>query len=332
MEINEKEKRKNGIFQKLQRNVRLQFGFCILSVLFLVAVYTVTHTALNEHKQLIMIKKFPQSIDYTLYANFESSPVKGGKTHISGWILKKDAEIIECKLVLKSDDEIEIIELQKAGEKEARKYSEYLKIDSLTLGYDFDIKTKIKENICYEIWIYVTYERKDGVADIDEKVSEKVCMNQFLLNGDIFTYNPLTYICPQLNDSEMEKIVTDGIICGYNDEYGVWIFLYEQELFWIIDTKKYKPIDDIYMYLHFNTPYIEELPLERQQYGFDNYDFLFSEQEIDVAGTGRYRIAKMEVNANYEITYMSTGHYDIQKNENYWGITYRFQGRTIGNE
>ena len=135
----EEGKKKEGFFKQLGKDLRLQVGFFVVSMVMLVAIYFPIYTLLNKNLLLQEIQRKPQEIDLTLYTNIESSLSKSGKTNLRGWILKKDARLIDAVVVLR-DEEEKLISVKNTGEECALDYSEYLGIDDMKYMMEYQKK------------------------------------------------------------------------------------------------------------------------------------------------------------------------------------------------
>ena len=120
--------------------------------------------------------------------------------------------------------------------------------------------------------------------------------------------------------------MSEGRVCGHDKKNGAWVFYLENKLLWVLDKKiPQNNAEDVCIYLHFLTANNINLSIERQEFGFDNYDFFFCENEVVLEDNSEYRVAVMDIPVEYPITYMGTGHYIIQEGKNNWELIYRFQ-------
>lgn len=314
MEMKEKGKRKQGIFQKLQRNVWLQFGFCILSLLVLVAAYLPLKTLIKTERTADKILKRAVTEDNNVLSDITEVKESGKKLILSGWVIRLNTEKQEVSVVLSPvDAETEeniVIATKQAENAEVLTYLNYLK-QKPTAGSGFSAEVKqekLVEDVCYEVLLYVTAEQ-------GTKYIAKVSSQKYLYNGEVFPYNPLEFSAPEFADEQMKQVVEEGALLGYTMEHGAWVYQYESSLYWILDKNVGRNAEeDLYMFFHLNTSTPELLPEERKQYGFDNNDFLFQTYEIqNVEGT-KYRVAVRSLEKEYAVSYISTGQYTVEKN------------------
>lgn len=322
MEINEKVKKKKRIFQKLHENVRLQFCFCIFSVLLLVMLYLPLLTLVKTGRTTDKILKRAVTEDNNVLSDITEVQESGKKLILSGWVIRLNTEKQEVNVVLSpvaAETEQDIVLRTKQKDNPAvLNYLNYLKQEQ-TAGSGFlaEVKTeKIAEDVCYEVLLYVKAEQKT-------QYTAKVSSKKYLYNGEIFPYNPLEFSAPEFADEQMKTVVEEGYLLGYTMEHGAWIYQHEDSLYWILDKNVGRNAEeDLYMFFHLNTSTPELLPEERKQYGVENQDFMFFTKELFLENS-EYRVAKQKLDYDYSITWMRTGIYDISSGITEYGI--RFQ-------
>ena len=176
--------------------------------------------------------------------------------------------------------------------------------------------TELKDDECYEIIINIDYS-VDGLY----KVRKTVSSNRFILNGKLYVYNPSQFDKPdlELQSELLRKVFSDGQLCFYQKEDGMYVYQYEEKLYWIANgdfefDKNGQTIIPYYLY----TSQIDKLPVERVQYKFDNLDFHFEQYEYKDEVTAPYRVAIRDIPDDYAITNITTGHYDFETKTWFW--------------
>lgn len=312
MEINEK-KGKKGIVQMLHENVWLQFCFCILSVLVLVVAYLPWKILVKEERTTDKILKCAVTEDNNVLSDITEVQESGNKLILSGWVIRLNTEKQEVNVVLSPVDaetEQDIILWTKQKDNPVvLNYLNYLKQEQ-TAGSGFlaEVKTeKLVEDVCYEVLLYVKAEQKT-------QYTAKVSSKKYLYNGEIFPYNPLEFSAPEFADEQMKTVVEKGNLIGYTMEHGAWVYQYEGSLYWILDKNVGQNAEeDLYIFFHLQTPHTDLLPDWRKEYGFDNQDFSISAYELKLEEE-YYRVAVRNLQTEYSITYITTGHYTGEKN------------------
>lgn len=311
MEI--KEKRKKGIFQEIQKNIWLQICFCTLSLLLLLVMYLPLKTLIKTERTADKILKRAVTEDNNVLSDITEVKESGKKLILSGWIIRLNTEKQEVSVVLSPvDAETEqdiILRTKQSDNPVVLDYLNYLKQEQ-TVGSGFlaEVKQeKLVEDVCYEVLLYVT-------AESDVQYTTKVSSNKYLYNGEVFPYNPLEFSAPEFADEQMKQVVEEGYLLGYTMEHGAWVYQYEDSLYWILDKNVGRNAEeDLYMFFHLQTPHTDLLPEWRKEYGFDNQDFSISAYELKLEEE-YYRVAVRNLQTEYSITYITTGHYTGEKN------------------
>ena len=111
--------------------------------------------------------------------------------------------------------------------------------------------------------------------------------------------------------TDLEMIVEKGVLRVYRRDYGMYVYQYEGELYWIAD-KYYGFVDnDVCVEFHMNTTQIEKLPEERLINGWkwSDMSFMFCENELTEWNTGQYRVTKCVLPKDYSIAQIWTGNF-----------------------
>lgn len=172
---------------------------------------------------------------------------------------------------------------------------EYLKS-----GFEATIKESVlKLDRCYEVLLRPTEDSRAFQTGV------------YVLNGKLVYANPEEFEELEVIDTDLEKVVNSGVLRAYKPEAGIYIYQYQNELYWIADSN-YEFIDnDSSMEYHLYTTQIHNLPEYRlaNQWNWDNIGFRFSENELTEWNTGKYRVAKKIIPSEYSVTKISVGSY-----------------------
>lgn len=131
----------------------------------------------------------------------------------------------------------------------------------------------------------------------------------YLSKGELMYTNPKEYVPLEVAGTDLEEIVENGVLRVYRPDYGMYVYQYEGELYWIAEPEYGFEEGDTYIQWHLNTSQIENLPkvrLENKWY-FDNLGFMFSTMEMLENNTGKYRVTKKVLPKEYSIVSMNTG-------------------------
>jgi len=130
----------------------------------------------------------------------------------------------------------------------------------------------------------------------------------YISKGELIYTNPSEYEELDVLGTELEEIVEEGVLRVYRPDYGMYVYQYEDELYWIAE-EDYEYFDsDILEYMLYTTQK-EKLPeyrLENEWY-WDNMGFLFTEKEVKKINSGNYRVAKARIPSEYSIVEIETG-------------------------
>ena len=133
----------------------------------------------------------------------------------------------------------------------------------------------------------------------------------YYANGEMFFVNPKEFIALNIEETDLEKVVQEGILRVYRPDYGIYVYQYEGELYWIAE-EEYEFVDDnTLIQFQMNTTQIQNLPQDRlaNHWLWSNISFWFQSKELTDWNTGIYRVAKVALPTKYSITHIWTGNY-----------------------
>jgi hypothetical protein len=313
MEKNEENK---NVFQKINKSKKMQIIVCVI----LSAIVIIGFLILNRIIDRNQFYEYSLTEDIDIIKLIEDISISKDSITIDGYafMLETDSSMASISLFLL--DIINGEEIWLDVEQIARAdvnlcfLSEYNYEQS---GFHASIKDKkLKENVCYEVIINLDYTDNSS-----NKIRKTVSSNQFILNGQLYDYNPIEFDKPDLdiNSKLLYKIFTEGKLCIYQKEAGMYVFQYDGKLYWIAtDDFKFNKNSQTYITYHLYTSQISKLPVERTQYKFDNLDFYFEQYEYKDEVTTPYRVAIREIPDEYAITYITTGNYDFETKTQFW--------------
>ncbi len=131
----------------------------------------------------------------------------------------------------------------------------------------------------------------------------------YLSNGEMIYTNPEEFVPIEVVGTDLERIVENGVLRVYRPDYGMYVYQYEEELYWIAEPE-YDFVDgDTIIQYQIATTQIEKLPQHRLESGsyWDNIGFYFSKNELTEWNTGKYRVAKKSLPIEYSISKIWTG-------------------------
>ncbi len=136
-------------------------------------------------------------------------------------------------------------------------------------------------------------------------------MGVYYANGEISFVNPEEFVPLNVVGTDLEKVIEEGVLRVYQPYYGMYVYQYEGELYWIAEEWYGFINNDTYVQFQMNTTQIQSLPKNRLEnnWFWSNIGFLFQSKELTDWNTGRYRVAKATLPTEYSITYIWTGNY-----------------------
>lgn len=154
----------------------------------------------------------------------------------------------------------------------------------------------------YEVLLRITGEKKAYQTGI------------YLAKGQLVYTNPTEFKALDVAGTDLEKVVNDGVLRVYRPDYGMYVYQYEGEFYWIAEPGYgFNEEGNTYVQYQLDTTQIANLPEERlsHQWYWDNIGFWFCLKELSGAGydTGKYRVAKERIPTEYSVTKIWTGNY-----------------------
>ena len=133
----------------------------------------------------------------------------------------------------------------------------------------------------------------------------------YYANGEMSFVNPKEFVPLDVVGTELEKIIEEGVLRVYQPDYGMYVYQYKGELYWIAE-EWYDFVDnDTYIQFQMDTTQTDKLPKDRieNNWFWSNISFQFQSKELIDWNTGKYRVAKVSLPTEYSITKIWTGNY-----------------------
>lgn len=129
--------------------------------------------------------------------------------------------------------------------------------------------------------------------------------------GKMMFTNPEEFVPLETVGTDLEKITTMGVLRVYRPDFGMYVYQYGGELYWIAEPY-YGFVDgNTFVEFQMNTTQIANLPEDRlvRNYLWSDLGFHFHSMELTSLNTGKYRVAKCVIPTDYSITKTWTGNY-----------------------
>ena len=294
--MDEKVKKPN-IFKRLHASKLGQVLFFVVSMVVIVGVYAYVSFQLRRHFEIV-------KDDFSWVFQVDSISENDGKLVLEGWAfhLEEDATEGSFEIVLR-DIETEkryYPEMQYHTREDVNEYflCEY---DYTKSGFTAEINLKKLdlENRDYEVLLLPSRKRKGFSTDI------------YYSDDEMMFVNPKEYVPLKTEGTDLEKVTEDGVLRVYRPDFGMYVYQYEGELYWIAE-EDYEFIDgDSYVRFQMETTQVNNLPQHRLDNGWywSNLSFGYRSKELTEWKTGQYRVAKTALPIEYSLTQIWTGNH-----------------------
>ena len=286
-----------GFLKSLEKSRKKQsLVFCV-SMVIVIGIYLFTMRQLYERFEII-------EDDFSWVYQVDSIEEKNGQLQINGWAfaLNENAKKENCEIILYDTKTGEGV-YPKMTYESREDVNEYFlcEYDYTKSGFVANIPTKKLqlENSVYEILL-----RPEGKRNV-------FSTNVYYNNGEILYVHPDEFVPLEVTGTDLEKVVERGVLRVYQPDYGMYVYQYEGELYWIAEPD-YGFVDgDTYVQFQMNTTQVANLPEDRlaNNYLWSNLGFMFQKKELLDWNTGNYRVAKYSLPTEYSLTHIWTGNH-----------------------
>lgn len=285
------------IFRKIERSPKYQW--IVFSVLMSVILIGYCLAKIRLDKQFQIVED-----DFSWVCQVDKIEEQNGKVVLSGFAfqLEKDADEKMFDILLYD------IKTGK-GYYPNMKYSDRKDVNDYFLcEYDYTksgfTATISSKKLDLEHGVYEVLLRPEGRQ-------ESYSLGIYYVNGEMYFTNPNKFVPLDVAGTDLEKIVENGVLRVYRPDYGMYVYQYEEELYWIAEEWYGFVDNDTYVQFQMNTTQINNLPEDRlaNNHFWSNIGFLFQSKELTDWNTGKYRVTKCSLPKEYSITHIWTGNY-----------------------
>ena len=133
----------------------------------------------------------------------------------------------------------------------------------------------------------------------------------YYADGEMSFTNPKEFVPLDVVGTDLKQIIEDGVLRVYRPDYGMYVYQYEGELYWIAEEWYGFVDNDTLIQCQMDTTQIDKLPEERlvNNWFWSNISFQFKSQELVDWNMGKYRVAKITLPKEYSITKIWTGNH-----------------------
>ena len=291
-----KEKRLN-FFKRLQASKRAQVIFFISTMVSMLLIWLIVNGSIHDNPILL-------DDDFSWVYQFESINKADETVEITGWAFQvdKDAKSNTFEIILSDVNSQQYIfsQMRFCARSDVNKYF-LCDLDYTESGFiaSVDVKNlKLYEN-SYEVLIRELgsrYAQKTGV---------------FIVNGEVTYTSPENYTEIDYAGRKIQDIVENGILKVCRPDVGMYVYQYEEDLYWIADEKYQFKEDGTYIQFQTYTTQVEKLPPNRVERNltFDDIGFYFENKYIENLSDERYKVAKVTLPDSYSLKMLETGYY-----------------------
>lgn len=315
-EIMKKNTYKVMFLNKLEESLAFKIIICLTLSFLVILFYLIFNSSINKKNS----REYTITSDIKLVNQIEEVYLEGNNFNINGYafLLDMDSDATKISILLKNvNDGKEVwANVEQISRSDVNSYynSESNYENS---GFYATIKNKkLNTDECYEIIVKLDY-----LTSTSKSVNKAILTNRYIMNGTLYSYNPYETDQPDMDiDSDLlREVFTNGKLCFNEKDLGVFVYQYNDKLFWITDKDFNFEADGMtYIIYHLYTSQIDKLPEKRIQHSFDNLDFYFEEYEYTDENTAPYRVAIRDIPDTYPITYINTGVYDTDNKQVRW--------------
>lgn len=136
----------------------------------------------------------------------------------------------------------------------------------------------------------------------------------YYFDGKKVSVNPQEHIPLKTEGTDLEIIIKEGCLLLYLPDIGVYVYQYEDSLYWITDVNYNFAAEGTTMSYRLSTSQLENLPESdiKSNRDWAYLDFDFSQEEILDWNTGQYRVAMCKIPSSFPITKIWTGELDTR--------------------
>lgn len=302
-------------------NEKRQTKLLLLILVALICFFALVNIFISENRKKSVVVKddgayYSYDIDLCLYED--------DYLFLSGWFLelssyrnqiRKDANtnynvsllLVDEDSISESDEPIPGImsEMDYCSRLDVNSYFE-CEFDYSSSGFlaKFESKRINKEKI-YHIFF------KRNIND-----AEAIKSSFYLYNEKLYRVNPHDIKELDVENTDIEQIVYDGTLLVSRPRDGIFVYQYNNKIYWIMDDYKFSDDNSTYIWCRTETTQFSKLP----EYSLNNGLFwgengkIFEQNELtNEINCGKYRVSCCEIPNEYSVSYITTGYYSNAK-------------------
>lgn len=299
--MEELKEKKVGFFKKIQINKKLQLLFFVVCMVVVVSSSVCAMQVIKLSKD----RKFDVIQDnFSWVFQIDSIVENESKLVLEGWAFKlnKNATLGNFEIILRN------IETEERYYPKMKYHARDDVNEYFLCEYDYTLSG-------------FTAEINLSKLDLDEAAYEVIlrpsgsktafATSVYYADGKEMFVNPNEFVPLQTEGTDLEKITHEGILRVYRPDYGMYVYQYEGELYWIAE-EDYGFVDgDTCIQYQMDTTQVDKLPKDRLDNGWfwSNISFYFKTNELTEWIIYDYRVTKFALPKKYSVTRIYTGNY-----------------------
>jgi len=295
--------------KSLEESRKKQVIFFCVSMVVITALYIPVMEIVSREAKYKRLVAQNVEIDYQILGNIDK--ISKGKNifELNGWVCRIGEKVTDLYVILKE------VGSQKERILDTDTYISSTVNEALTFdvieesGVVAKIKdSMVKENVAYEILFAVEYEESKNILK-----TEKITTGSYLYNGEIYCYNPQTFVKPDIKEGRLAEIIDNGELRFFCSEHGLWLYLYEEKMCLIAKEGlvfNKGNLIDIPWFIYTLNETLKDRSVNTKDFIY--YELDFGEEDYVKGEYEKYYYMYNELLSEYPITYVKTG---IWKNE-----------------
>lgn len=310
--------------KKTEQNPKLQIIILVVLSLIVFSFYFIFNAFIPEKND------YRLTSELKLINQIEDINIKDNKIIIKGYafLLDEDSDDIEISILLRSiNDGKEIwTDVKQTFRTDVSSFFNSV-YNCENSGFNATIKErKLNKNECYEIIVkldFLSDKIDDGGISQDKSFSKTVLTNRYIINGELYSYNPFVFEHPNIESDLLKEVFTYGQLCFYQKDEGMYVYQYKDQLYWVAnEIFNFNENGLTQIPCNTYTSQVDKLPGDRIQNGFETLGFVFEKNKYTHEITTPYQVAIWDIPDNYPIIYITTGAFDTVNNEWVWNKTF----------
>lgn len=311
--------KKTVSLEKLFTSTMKHIGIFTINMLVIIFLYLFASAGIEKMKEkesfAACSSMYTDNTDYELTYRIESMESANGKLELSGWAFDLNSRNRDIRVALRDVEGSKIIlcKTELCARKDIEQYYGNISLCGEVGFLSRIAERKLQKEKCYEVLLALEYE---------DSTEQRFFTGSYLYNGELYKYNPLKFVAPEVENEEFTEAIYRGEVCAYNLEKKMWIYKYNEKLYYIIDYSlignyEQRPKFPVYLY----TSQKEKLPETVRTEGVGRADYVLQSHECANENEKEFYLLTVPIEVEYPVTCIRTGLYQGDVWD--WMVTFR---------